>query len=38
VAATNWAKSQYNHPQKRSGFSEGGKKYFAWYATAKSQS
>ncbi len=31
-AATDWAKYQYNHPQKKSLFSKTGEKRFTWYA------
>lgn len=31
-AATNWAKYQYNHPQKRASFSKTGEKRFIWFA------
>ena len=31
-AANNWAKYQYNHPQKRAPFSRCGKERFTWYA------
>ena len=31
-AAINWAKYQYNHPQKRGSFSKTGEKRFIWFA------
>jgi hypothetical protein len=31
-AANAWATYQYNHPQKRGNFSQGGKERFTWYA------
>lgn len=31
-SATDWAKYQYNHPQKRSSFSKTGEKRFIWFA------